>query len=104
MEQKKCQVEGCKREYRAKGYCEYHYKKWRNGEYGHSRYKTCTAEACNKKRFSGSSLCEVHYKEQQGAKAQAAPAATPVVTPVAAPEVKPAEAPKTEVPKEEAKQ
>lgn len=31
-EQQKCTVEGCKRTYRAKGYCNVHFHKWRKGE------------------------------------------------------------------------
>jgi len=38
-EAKSCKIKGCKRTYRAKGYCTAHYKKWRNGEYGRARYK-----------------------------------------------------------------
>ena len=60
---KKCKIEGCTKKYRAKGYCEYHYKKWRNGEYGKVRYKTCTGENCRAKRTHGS-LCETHYNEK----------------------------------------
>ena len=29
---KACKVAGCKRAYRAKGFCFFHYKKWRRGE------------------------------------------------------------------------
>lgn len=58
-----CRIEGCKRPYRAKGYCVTHYKAWRLGEMaGHrNRYKTCTKEGCRKPRFKGS-LCEEHAK------------------------------------------
>ena len=31
-EGKKCSIEGCKRAYQAKGYCFFHYDKWKNGE------------------------------------------------------------------------
>jgi hypothetical protein len=57
---KKCQVEGCKRPYRAKEYCNVHYRLWRHGELPHSRYKTCTKEGCLKKRALPGSLCEEH--------------------------------------------
>lgn len=30
-EEKRCKIEGCKRPYRAKGYCNVHYKQWRRG-------------------------------------------------------------------------
>ncbi len=29
--EKRCKVEGCRRPYRAKGYCNVHYKQWRKG-------------------------------------------------------------------------
>ena len=29
---KKCSIEGCKRGYQAKGYCFFHYDKWKSGE------------------------------------------------------------------------
>jgi hypothetical protein len=68
--EQKCSVEGCKRPYRAKGYCVTHYKLWRQGEKeGHkARYKTCVKEGCRKPRAFGS-LCAEH-----GAKTEAAPA------------------------------
>ncbi|MBX7148216.1 vegetative protein [bacterium] len=69
-----CKVEKCKREYRAKGYCDAHYKKWKRGELPKSRYKTCHNENCNKK-VSKSGLCEEHFAAVYGKKAGAAPAA-----------------------------
>lgn len=57
-----CGVSGCKRPYRAKGYCYFHYKKWRQGELPHSRYRTCSKAECRKKAFKGG-LCEQHYGE-----------------------------------------
>ena len=59
---KKCGVDGCKRPYRAKGYCFFHYKKWRQGELPHSRYKTCSKAECRKKA-GAKGLCETHYAE-----------------------------------------
>lgn len=81
-----CSVEGCKRSYRAKGYCEVHFKKWRAGEMPKkTRYKICTEENCRKPMIRWG-LCEAHLRarkgepEQQGAStaepAAAAPAAT----------------------------
>jgi hypothetical protein len=61
VEIKKCQVEGCKRPYRAKGYCVVHYQKWRRGELGKARYKTCSAEDCLKPTVRWG-LCEEHYE------------------------------------------
>lgn len=69
---KACSVANCKRPYRAKGYCFFHYKKWRQGELPHSRYRTCSKAECRKKAFKAG-LCETHYNEAY-AKA-AAPAA-----------------------------
>ena len=63
-----CSVAGCKRPYRAKGYCVTHYKTWRRGEMEahHARYKTCTKEGCRKPRAKGS-LCTEHAgKEAEG--------------------------------------
>lgn len=70
---KTCSVEGCKRPYRAKGFCFFHYDKWRAGELPHTRYRTCSKPDCRKKAFKGG-LCEQHYNESRGT-AGAAPAA-----------------------------
>ena len=59
---KKCSVEGCKRPYRAKSYCFFHYKKWRQGELPHSRYNTCSKPECRTKVLKAG-LCEKHYNE-----------------------------------------
>ena len=77
MEPKKCKVENCKRPYRAKGYCNVHYKKWRTGELPHKRYKTCSVEACRKPMVKWG-LCEEHFKAKAGGKEEAS------VTPAAA--------------------
>ncbi len=75
---KACTVEGCKRGYRAKGYCFFHYKKWRAGELPHGRYDTCSNEECHK-RVAQHGLCEEHLKawkaSRKGAKAEEAAAA-----------------------------
>src|SRR5262245_6308927 len=79
----KCSVEGCKRPYRAKGYCVTHYKKWRRGEMAdhRARYNTCSKEGCRKpsERFG---LCAEHgaapkeeAKEAAAPETPAAPAA-----------------------------
>jgi len=67
----KCGVEGCKRPYRAKGYCVTHYKLWRRGEVeAHkARYKLCSKEAC-KKPAGAFGLCDEH----RGTKAEGAAA------------------------------
>ena len=87
-EEKSCKIKGCKRPYRAKGYCNVHYQKWRNGELEKPRYKTCNfgvnklkrgeKKECLKKVFRGG-LCEEHYqasfkKEKASKAAEAAPA------------------------------
>ncbi len=69
--QKACSVQNCKRPYRAKGYCFFHYKKWRQGELPHSRYRTCSKADCRKKVFKGG-LCETHFNEGKSASAKAA--------------------------------
>ena len=56
---KSCRIAKCKRPYRAKGYCNVHYREWRHGEHPKPRYKICTKEACRKPRAKGS-LCEEH--------------------------------------------
>ena len=91
--EKKCRIEKCRGAYRAKGYCTRHYRKWRQGEYGDTRYKVCTHAECKKKRFK-EGCCETHYKELLAARhpekvAVAAPAA-------AAPAVAAPETPKSE--------
>lgn len=72
---KACTVEGCKRGYRAKGFCFFHYKKWRAGELPHGRYKTCSNAEC-KKKVSEHGMCEEHYKAWKASRKGAAPAAT----------------------------
>ena len=56
----KCSVSGCKRPYRAKGYCVVHYQKWRRGELGHPRYRTCSKEGCRKEATKGG-MCAEHW-------------------------------------------
>jgi len=65
-----CSVAGCKRPYRAKGYCYFHYKKWRQGELPHSRYRTCSKADCRKKVFKAG-YCEQHYNEAKQGKGAA---------------------------------
>ncbi len=68
----KCRVEGCKRPYRAKGYCVTHYQTWRRGEMeGHkARYHRCSKEACRKPagRYG---FCDEHRKKAEGEAAAA---------------------------------
>ena len=60
-----CSVEGCKRPYRAKSYCYFHFKKWRQGELPHSRYRTCSKAECRQKAVAHG-LCEKHLAEVRG--------------------------------------
>ena len=64
---KACSVAGCKRPYRAKSYCYFHFKKWRQGELPHSRYRTCSKPECRQKAVRHG-LCEKHEAEVRGAK------------------------------------
>lgn len=89
-DQKKCRVSGCKRPYRAKGYCKTHYRLWRRGTIAKKpgvkapRYRLCGKEDCKKPTFAGG-LCQAHYDEvfkKQAAKPAEA-AATPPEAPAA---------------------
>lgn len=76
-----CNVEGCKREYRSKGFCALHFKKWRRGEMPKKgRYKTCVEEGCRKPR-GRDGLCATHFAALRG---KAAPAQSPAAAAVAA--------------------
>ncbi len=82
--EKKCSVENCKRPYRAKGYCNVHYKKWRSGELtAKPRYKICCEENCKKPMFK-KGMCEQHYGAWSASKKGAA-AEPAVAAPSAAP-------------------
>ena len=63
-----CSVDGCKRPYRAKTYCNVHYSQWRRGEMEkhRARYKTCTKEGCRKPRAKGSLCAEHAAKGKEG--------------------------------------
>ena len=76
---KTCKIQGCKRGYRAKGFCFFHYSKWRRGELEAvpRRWKTCSKEECKKKVLQHG-LCQDHFdawtKSRKGAKQVAAEA------------------------------
>jgi hypothetical protein len=59
---KSCSIAGCKRAYRAKGLCHFHFKKWRAGELEAkpARYKTCAKPDC-KKKVAAHGLCQDHF-------------------------------------------
>jgi len=78
-EGQKCSVEGCKRAYQAKGYCFFHYDKWKNGELPKGRYKTCSKEGCLKKVMAHG-LCAEH-QPKKGGEAAAPPAAAAPAAP-----------------------
>ncbi|MFH1829793.1 MAG: hypothetical protein ABH871_03330 [Pseudomonadota bacterium] len=90
---KSCKQEGCKRPYKAKGFCNVHYKKWRRGELDKpGRYRTCAEESCHKPTHK-KGYCEQHYSAWSASK-----------KPQEAAEAKPAAAaPAAEAPKEEPK-
>src|SRR5207249_1824274 len=69
-----CKIEGCKRAYQAKGYCFFHYDKWKAGELPKARYKTCSKEGCLKKVVAHG-LCAEHQGKKEKAPEAAAPAA-----------------------------
>ncbi|SRR6266545_1820178 len=81
---KTCSIAACKRAYRAKGLCFFHYAKWRKGELEAkpARYVVCSKPEC-KKKVVEHGLCEDHFqawkksrkKNQGAAAAAAAPAA-----------------------------
>jgi hypothetical protein len=75
---KSCKIASCQREYRAKGYCETHYRKWKQGAYGLARYKTCGDLDCRKPMVRNRhGYCEDHYQNyyvKGMAVAKAAPA------------------------------
>ncbi len=86
---KTCSVEGCKRAYRAKDLCFFHYKKWRRGELEKrpARYDTCGKEAC-KKKVVAHGLCREHFDAWKASRknaklAAAAPAAPAAEAPAA---------------------
>ncbi len=62
-EEQSCKIKKCKRGYKAKGYCTFHYKEWRNGKFGLARYKTCGQMDCRKPMtVNRHGYCEDHYQ------------------------------------------
>ncbi len=86
---KACSVAGCKRAYRAKGLCFFHYKKWRRGELEKRppRYDTCGKEGCRKKVVAHG-LCQEHHDAWKASRKSAKLAGAAPAAPAA-----PAEAP-----------
>ena len=89
---KACKIKDCKRSYRAKGYCDVHFKQWSQGKLTKARYKTCNfgvkklksneKKECLKKIFKHG-LCEDHYKAAYRKSEPAAAASAPSTTPAA---------------------
>ncbi len=86
---KACSVKGCKRAYRAKDLCFFHYKKWRRGELEGraTRWSACSKPECKKKVFQHG-LCQEHHDAWKASRkraklASAAPAAAPAEAPAA---------------------
>jgi len=78
---KSCTVAGCKRAYRAKGLCFFHYKKWRREELEGrpARWFACSKPEC-KKKVVEHGLCQEHFEAWKKSRkknqvAAAAPAA-----------------------------
>ncbi|MDP3936569.1 MAG: hypothetical protein Q8R92_00350 [Deltaproteobacteria bacterium] len=81
--EKRCRIEGCKRPYRAKSYCNVHYREWRQGKYGKARFKICSKEECLGKR-DAMGLCETHLNEWRSARGKGSEAAEAAAPPAAA--------------------
>ena len=85
---KVCKIASCKGEYKSKGYCVDHYREWRHGKYGKTRYKTCNDMNCKKpmglNRFG---FCEEHFQNYyvKGIAQAKAPAPAPAEKKEAAP-------------------
>ena len=82
--EKACTIANCKRPYRAKGYCYFHFKKWRQGELPHPRYRVCSKPECRIKAVKHG-LCEKHFDESRKAAAAPASETPPAAAPPAAP-------------------
>jgi hypothetical protein len=82
---KVCKIASCKRGYKAKGYCKFHYKEWRHGKFGVARYKPCKDMNCFKPMaLNRHGFCEEHFQnyyvkgvEQAKAPAPAKPTEKP---------------------------
>ena len=79
-----CKVRACKREYRAKGYCNSHYKMWRQGKYGIARYKTCKDNECRKPiGVNRHGYCETHFQNYYVKGIEVAKPVAPAAAPAA---------------------
>jgi hypothetical protein len=83
---KSCQVGGCKRSYKAKGYCKAHYRQWRHGKFAKARYKHCHDYGCTKPMAANRhGFCEQHFQDfyVKGMEQHHAPVAAPKAAPAA---------------------
>ena len=77
---KSCSVGGCTRTYRAKNYCTWHYKEWRQGKLAKPRYTRCHDYGCyHPMAVNRHGLCEQHFQSiyVKGEAATHAPVAAP---------------------------
>lgn len=82
-----CKSDGCKLKYRAKGFCRKHYKKWRRGELGKTRYRACTQNDCFRPMSENRhGYCEEHYIQRYVKKIAPAPVEAPAEETAAAAE------------------
>jgi hypothetical protein len=70
-----CKADSCDREVVGKGYCQRHYKLWRQGKMPKARYKTCSAENCHKKQVQKGRCAEHQKKKPAAPAAEASPSA-----------------------------
>jgi len=69
-----CKAEACERDVVGKGYCQRHYRAWKDGSMPKAPYKTCKTAGCRKRQVK-SAHCEEHQKVKPAAASAASPAA-----------------------------
>lgn len=76
-----CKAESCHREAVGKGYCDRHYRQWKQGKLPKARYATCKTKGCKKPQVNAAH-CAEHQKVKKGAaEGAAAPEAAPAAPP-----------------------
>lgn len=63
MAERTCSVDGCDREYEARGLCQSHYLKWWRKNL-HAKGLICTAPECDRTDVCAKGLCTVHYARE----------------------------------------